>query len=103
MTPLQQLASLLEGLADESQLRWLRSLCAREDLRVEGFWADLAGPELWAESGSIASLDCPDPERARRLRDALGLIAEDLSLRGLGSADSERWLDRLRPGPNAGG
>ena len=102
MTPLQRLASLLDGLASEAQMRRLRSLCAREDLKVEGFWEDLAGPDLWAERDSLASLECPDPERRRQVRGALLLLAEDLALRGFASAGSDRWLERLRAQADAG-
>ena len=102
MTPLHHLAGLLEGLASESQLEWVRSLAAREDLKVDGFWEDLAGPELWAERDSVAALDDQDPQRCREIRRALCLLAEDLSLRGFGSAESERWLERLRSEADGG-
>ncbi|MCE2390025.1 MAG: hypothetical protein J4G09_00905 [Proteobacteria bacterium] len=102
MTPLQRLAALLEGLASESQLEWVRSLAAREDLKVDGFWEDLAGPELWGERDSVASLVIPDPARSREVGRALLLLAEDLSLRGLGSADSERCFERLRQSAASG-
>jgi hypothetical protein len=46
----------------------------------------------------VASLSWNNPELAQRSRRALMLIAEDLELRGVESADSSAWLERQRDG-----
>jgi hypothetical protein len=99
VTPLQTVAWLAARQASPQQLRIVRSLAAREDLRVDTFWEDLTAPELWAERDSLASLDWSDVDSddARSFRRALFLIAEDLELRGLGTDQTRAWLERLRP------
>jgi len=109
-SPLDTLARLLAKYGHTAQTLAVRSLAAREEMRVEleSFWADVSGPELFGETGSIASLELggasaphtPALERDRAdFRRALFLVADDLSLRGVASADSERWRKALRPGP----
>ena len=99
MTPLETLAELLAGTPQRELQRWVRSLAAREEARVDSFWQDLAGPQVFGARDSVASLRLDDPERERARRRALLLIAEDLELRGVASADSNAWLERLRVGP----
>jgi hypothetical protein len=66
----------------------------------------VSGPDLFGETASIASLELGGPnapptpalERDRaELRRALWLLADDLSLRGVASPESERWRKALRP------
>ena len=96
MTPLETLAELLAGTPHRELHKWVRSLAAREEARVDSFWEDLSGPQVFGARDSVASLRWEDPERERASRRALFLIAEDLELRGVASADSNTWLDRLR-------
>ena len=96
MTPLETLAELLASTPHRELHRWVRSLAAREEARVDSFWQDLAGPQVFGARDSVASLEWDQPERARASRRALFLIAEDLELRGVASADSNHWLERLR-------
>ena len=98
MTPLETLAELLAGTPHGELYRWVRSLAAREEARVDSFWSDLAGSQVFGPSGSVASLSWSTPELAQRSRRALMLIAEDLELRGVESADSSAWLERQRDG-----
>ena len=65
----------------------------------------MAAPEVWGRRGSLASLDLrgeaevSDAEFARdeaAFRRALFLLADDMALRGVGSADSDWWAQRLR-------
>jgi hypothetical protein len=107
VTPLEELARLLakHGHADEA--RNMASLSAREEARVEGakFWNELAAPDVWGESGSIASVtlggvgapESPELERDRGVfRRSLFAVAQELRLRGFASEGSERWRVRLR-------
>lgn len=96
MTPLETLAELLAGTPHRELHRWVRSLAAREEARVDSFWDDLAGAQVFGAGDSVASLRWPDPAQERAARRALLLIAEDLDLRGVASADSNAWLERLR-------
>ena len=107
MTPLEEIARLLAKHGHTSQALAIHSLAAREEMRVEldGFWADLAGPELFGPTASVASLElggesaAPTPalERDRAsFRRALWLVADDLSLRGVASDESEVWRAKLR-------
>ncbi|MEX2206587.1 MAG: hypothetical protein WEF50_10215 [Myxococcota bacterium] len=108
MSPLETLARLLAKYRHSAETLTVRSLAAREEMRVEleGFWADVAGPELFGAESSIASLALggesapPSPalERDRAdFRRALWRLADDLSLRGVASPESERWRRELRP------
>ncbi len=108
MTPLDTVARLLAKYGHTAQTLTVRSLAAREEMRVEleSFWADVSGPGLFGETGSIASLalgganapPTPALERDRaEFRRALWLVADDLSLRGVASPESERWRKTLRP------
>jgi hypothetical protein len=96
MTPLETLVELLAGTPHRELQRWVRSLAAREEARVDSFWSDLAGPQVFGPSGSVASLSWSAPELEQRSRRALFLIAEDLELRGVASADSSAWLAHHR-------
>jgi len=96
VTPLETLALLLAGTPHEELHRWVRSLAAREEARIDSFWSDLSGPQIFGARDSVASLCWDDPERERRIRRALTLIAEDLELRGVASPDSSAWLERSR-------
>ena len=104
---LDTLARLLAKYGHTAQTLSVRSLAAREEMRVEleSFWADVSGPELFGETDSIASLELGGPnapptptlERDREaFRRALFLLADDLSLRGVASEHSERWRKALR-------
>lgn len=107
MTPLDDIARLLARWGHTAEARLVHSLAAREEMRVEleGFWADVAGPAVFGAEGSVASLELGGPgqpeseELARdraRLHRALFLVADDLSLRGVASPESERWRLRWR-------
>ncbi len=107
MTPLDEIARLLAKYGHTAQVVTIRSLAAREEMRVEldGFWADVAGPDVFAATGSVASLvlgsaaapQTPEVERDRvRFQRALWLLADDLSLRGVASPESESWRQKLR-------
>ncbi len=107
MTPLDEIASLLAKYGHGARALAIRSLAAREEMRVEleGFWADVAGPEVFGPEDSVASLvlggdaapATPDLERDRaRFQHAIWLLADDLSLRGVASPESEAWRLRLR-------
>ncbi len=107
MTPLDEIARLLAKYGHTAQALTAHSLAAREEMRVEleAFWADVAGPDLFGETGSIASLElgagrsAPGSVLARdraRFRRALWQVADDLSLRGVASPQSEAWRLRLR-------
>ena len=76
-------------------------------MRIEGraFWADLAAVEFWGETGSLASLELGGPRDPLPVelasdravyRESLWLVADDLSLRGAASPESESWRVRLR-------
>lgn len=107
MTPLDEIARLLAKYGHTAQALALHSLAAREEMRVEleAFWADVAGPDIFGPSGSVASLVLggvdAQPNRGleqdrARLRRALFQVADDLSLRGVASPHSEAWRLRLR-------
>lgn len=96
MTPLETLASLLAGTKHRELARFVRSLAAREEARIDSFWSDLSGPKVFGPAGSVASLRWEDAEQQRASQRALLLIAEDLELRGVASPDSSRWLERAR-------
>ncbi|MBM4335887.1 MAG: hypothetical protein FJ108_08240 [Deltaproteobacteria bacterium] len=107
MTPLDEIARLLAKYGHTPQALAVRSLAAREEMRVEleAFWADVAGTDLFGPTDSVAALALggesatPSPELERdraRLRHALWLVADDLSLRGVASPDSESWRLALR-------
>jgi hypothetical protein len=107
LSPLEEIARLLAKYGHTSQVLTVHSLAAREEMRIEleGFWADLAGPDLFGATDSVASLElgsgnvAPTPELERdraRFRHALWLVADDLSLRGVASAESEVWRAKLR-------
>lgn len=107
MTPLDEIARLLAKYGHTAQTLTVHSLAAREEMRIEleGFWADVSGPDLFGESDSVASVvlggeaATPTPalesDRAR-LRYMLWLVADDLSLRGVASSASEAWRLKLR-------
>jgi hypothetical protein len=108
VSPLETIARLLAKYGHTAQTLTVRSLAAREEMRVEleGFWADVAGPDVFGAANSIASLALggehapPSPalERDRAdLHRALWLLADDLSLRGVASPESEAWRKKLRP------
>lgn len=108
MTPLDEIARLLAKYGHTAESLAVHSLAAREEMRVEleSFWRDVAGGALFGATGSVASLvlggaDRPvtaDLERDRaRLRRALWLVADDLSLRGVASTESEAWRSVLKP------
>lgn len=107
MSPLEEIARLLAKYGHTTQVLTVHSLAAREEMRIEleGFWADLAGPDLFGATDSVASVvlgsanAAPTPELERdraRFRNALWLVADDLSLRGVASAESEAWRAKLR-------
>jgi hypothetical protein len=107
VTPLDELARLLAKYGHTAQALTIRSLSAREEMRVEldAFWAEVAGPDVFAATGSVASLvlgsegapPTPELERDRAsFRRALWLVADDLSLRGVASPESESWRQKLR-------
>ncbi len=107
MTPLETIAQLLAKYGHTAQTLAIRSLAAREEMRVEleGFWADVAGPDVFGPTNSVASLVLggesalltPALERDRAaLRRALWLVADDLSLRGVATPASEAWRRALR-------
>ena len=102
MTPLQTLASMMQRHGSADQRKLVATLAAREDLRLDGFWEDLAAPEMWGETDSVAALAWEDPLDAAAFRKTLFLIAEDLELRGLSSAASSAWLARLRADARSG-
>ena len=108
MTPLEELARLLAKHGHAAHARNMASLSAREEARVEGvkFWNELAAPDVWGETDSIASVtlggvDAPaSPELLHDrgvFRRALFTVAQELRLRGFESEHSERWRVRLRP------
>ncbi len=74
----------------------MRSLAAREELRVEGFWEDLGAREIWGPENSVATIRLADPADDAELRRALFQVAEEMLLRGVGSADSDSWALRWR-------
>ena len=107
MSPLETIARLLAKYGHTAQTLAVRSLAAREEMRVEleAFWAEVAGPGVFGASGSIASLvlggenATPTPvlERDRAdLRRAVWLLADDLSLRGVATPESEAWRRALQ-------
>lgn len=107
MTPLDEIARLLAKYGHTPQALAVRSLAAREEMRVEleAFWADVAGEDLFGPTDSVATLAlggenaAPSPELERdraRLRHALWLVADDLSLRGVATPASESWRIALR-------
>jgi len=107
VTPHDELARLLFKYGHRAEAVTMQSLAAREEMRVEGerFWADLAAPDMFGETNSVASVTLggvgrePTPELERdraAFRRALFLIAEELRLRGFESDDSERWRRRLK-------
>jgi len=107
LTPLEEAARLLRKYGHGAHAVAMASLAAREEARVEGekFWRELAAPDVWGESGSIASVTLggvASPEDGELERDrgvfrrALFAVAEELRLRGFESEDSERWRVRLR-------
>ena len=108
MTPLETLAGLLEKYGHAALALRVRSLAAREELRVEGFWEDLGAPDLWARSDSLAALELsPDDSTAQptdeqqrdvaSFRRALFQLADDMALRGVGTPESDWWAEKLRP------
>jgi len=96
MTPLETLVELLAGTPHGELQRLVGSLAAREEARIDSFWDDVSGPQVFGARDSVASLCWSDPERARRWQRALALLAEDLELRGVASPDSSAWLERFR-------
>lgn len=107
MTPLDEIARLLARYGHTAESLTVHSLAAREEMRVEldGFWRDVSGAALFGPTDSVASLVLggaqrpvtPDLERDRtRFRRALWLVADDLSLRGVASAESEVWRRALK-------
>jgi hypothetical protein len=98
VTPLETVAELVARAGDPERAKTARSLAAREELKLDGFWQDLAGPEVWGERDSVASVKLDDPEDAARLHRALGLIAEDLEVRGLDTEASRAWRARAETG-----
>lgn len=109
MTPLDEIARLLSKYGHTAESLAVHSLAAREEMRVEleSFWSDVAGAALFGPADSVASLVLggasravtPDLERDRaRFRRALWLVADDLSLRGVASAESEAWRSVLKSG-----
>jgi hypothetical protein len=98
VTPLETLAELLGRAGDPAKAKLVVSLAAREELKLDDFWQDLAAPAIWAEQDSVASLCWPDAGDAQRARNMLRLIAQDLELRGLASLESSAWFERERAG-----
>lgn len=109
MSPLETIARLLAKYGHSAQTLTVHSLAAREEMRVEleAFWADVAGPDVFGAANSVASLvlggenvpPTPALERDRAaFRRALWLLADDLSLRGVATPESEAWRKALRPG-----
>ena len=107
MTPLDEIARLLAKYGHTAESLAVHSLAAREEMRVEleRFWADVAGPDVFGATNSVASLvlggesAVPTPvlERDRvEFRRALWLLADDLSLRGVATPASEAWRKVLR-------
>ena len=107
MSPLETLARLLAKYGHSAETLTVHSLAAREEMRVEleRFWADVAGPDLFGATNSIASLvlggehapPSPALERDRAdFRRALWLVADDLSLRGVATPESEAWRRALQ-------
>ena len=106
MSPLEILVELLGKYGHIAWVETVRSLAAREEARVEGFWRDLGAAEIWGRVGSLAALDLSrgqDVDAAAYARDldafrrALWRIADDMSLRGVANHDSDWWAERLRP------
>jgi len=109
VTPLEELARLLRKHGHGAQAVTMGSLAAREEARVEGagFWADLAGPDVFGAEDSIAAVTLggidgevtPELELDRAaFRRALAAVAQELRLRSFASEDSERWRQRLKAG-----
>jgi len=107
VTPLEEIARLLAKYGHTPQALAIHSLAAREEMRVEldGFWADLAGADVFGPTASVASLvlggetasPTPTLERDRAsFQRALWLVADDLSLRGVATPESETWRAKLR-------
>jgi hypothetical protein len=107
VSPLEELARLLAKYGHTAQVLTVHSLAAREEMRVEldAFWADVAGPDVFGATDSVASVvlgseqapRTPELERDRaRFHHALWLVADDLSLRGVASPESEAWRAKLR-------
>ena len=107
MSPLETIARLLAKYGHSAQTLAIHSLAAREEMRVEleRFWAEVAGPDLFGATNSVASLilggasaqptSALERDRAD-LRRALWLVADDLSLRGVATPASEAWRTALR-------
>jgi hypothetical protein len=95
LTPLETLAEILATTPHRELHRQVRSLAAREEARIDSFWSDLAGPVIFGERDSVAALAWGEAGLGRARR-ALFLLAEDLELRGVASAGSNAWLERLR-------
>jgi len=107
VSPLDTLARLLAKYGHGAETLAVHSLAAREEMRVEleSFWADVAGPDVFGPADSIASLviggenakPTPALERDRAdFRRALWLLADDLSLRGVATPESEAWRRALQ-------
>ena len=109
MTPLDEIARLLAKYGHTTESLAVHSLAAREEMRIEleSFWRDVAGATVFGATGSVASLVLgggarpltAELERDRAsFRRALWLVADDLSLRGVASAESEVWRSALKAG-----
>ena len=96
MLPLERIASLLAKHGHSALALSMRSLAAREEMRVERFWEDLGGEEFWGRGDSLASLVLEEAENQAELRRALAQVASEMRLRGTGTPDSDWWADELR-------
>ncbi|MCP4004946.1 MAG: hypothetical protein GY725_12195 [bacterium] len=96
MLPLETIAELLSRSGHPIHATQMRSLAAREEMRIDGFWEDLGASSVWGASDSIASLQLPDSEQEQHFRRALFQVAEEMELRGVGSAESKAYFERMR-------
>lgn len=107
LSPLDTVAELLEKYGHEEAARIARSLAARDEMRIEGFWQDLGADGVWGPEGSLAAIELgsmqergePDAALARdrqRFARALRAVAQDMELCGFATGSSRAWCERLR-------
>lgn len=107
LSPLDTVAELLEKYGHEEPARIARSLAARDEMRIEGFWRDLGADDVWGRDGSIAAIELgstrergePDAALSRdrqRFARALRAVAQDMELCGFATEGSRAWCARLR-------
>ncbi len=95
MLPLEKIASLLSKHGHTALALSMRSLAAREEMRIEGFWEDLGAAEIWAREDSLAAIVLEDADDQAQLRRALFQVAEEMRLRGTGTPDSDWWAEQI--------